>query len=287
MRRIFPSREVYHLWANERQSEARNAGDTVSFHGMSAYSYAAEIGRIVKREGGRKAFFVNTHSYSVTTSKHQSYLRRAIPSIFPVFRVPSMDFIGNHDAMLEHYAAQTAELEGKIKRARTHKDTHLHYMQMVQEELEAYCRFYDLASMGAFAPDAEKYRELMEAAQARLKQAREERAERERIERADDARRWRAGEFVPNIYYHPDTMLRIIGEQGGPAVQTSRGATVPLVAARRMVALWRAGRELAGKRIGGYIVRRFDGNVLEVGCHRIDVGEMARFAELVEVAHAG
>ena len=120
MRRIFPSREVYHLWANERQSEARNAGDTVSFHGMSAYSYAAEIGRIVKREGGRKAFFVNTHSYSVTTSKHQSYLRRAIPSIFPVFRVPSMDFIGNHAAMLEHSAAQTAELEGKIKRARTH-----------------------------------------------------------------------------------------------------------------------------------------------------------------------
>lgn len=71
---------VAHLWANESQESAN--GSNFYFEGESIYSYGRhfEIGRIVRNKRGRKAYLINDTYYSSTTSKHQYYVREAIPT---------------------------------------------------------------------------------------------------------------------------------------------------------------------------------------------------------------
>lgn len=78
---------VAHLWANEKQESAY--GSNFYFEGESIYSYGRhfEVGRIVRNKRGEKAYLINDTYYSSTTSKHQYYVREAIPTGSKVFYV--------------------------------------------------------------------------------------------------------------------------------------------------------------------------------------------------------
>lgn len=78
---------VAHLWAHEQEESA--SGSNFFFEGTSIYSYGHhfEVGRIVKNKQGKKAYLINEDYYSATTSKHQCYVRNAIPTQAMVFSV--------------------------------------------------------------------------------------------------------------------------------------------------------------------------------------------------------
>lgn len=78
---------VAHLWAHEQEESA--LGSNFFFEGTSIYSYGYhfEVGRIVKNKQGKKAYLINEDYYSATTSKHQCYVRNAIPTWAMVFSV--------------------------------------------------------------------------------------------------------------------------------------------------------------------------------------------------------
>ena len=130
MRNVVSSSEVYHLWIAEAQVSARNSSSSVSFDGDTAYSYRAPIGRIVRNREGFRAVLRSGHQYSVTTSKHQSYLWRAIPSDVQVFTLETLDrpFGWGNDRAEDYgvhvasYQSRIAEAQGKAKRARSSKE---------------------------------------------------------------------------------------------------------------------------------------------------------------------
>lgn len=78
---------VAHLWAHEQEESA--SGSNFFFVGTSIYSYGHhfEVGRIVKNKQGKKAYLINEDYHSATTSKHQCYVRNAIPTWAMVFSV--------------------------------------------------------------------------------------------------------------------------------------------------------------------------------------------------------
>ena len=78
---------VAHLWANEKQESAN--GSNFYFEGESIYSYGRhfEVGRIARNKRGEKAYLINDTYYSSTTSKHQYYVREAIPTGSKMFYV--------------------------------------------------------------------------------------------------------------------------------------------------------------------------------------------------------
>ena len=78
---------VAHLWANEKKESAR--GSNFFFEGESIYSYGYhfEAGRIVRNKRGEKAYLINSIHYSSTTSKHQYFVRNAIPTDSKIFSV--------------------------------------------------------------------------------------------------------------------------------------------------------------------------------------------------------
>lgn len=110
---------VAHLWANEKQESAN--GSNFYFEGESIYSYGShfEVGRIVRNKRGEKAYLINDIYRSSSTSKHQCYVRDAIPTGSKVFSVGyNMSNTGNMlfvTDMLE-YIKDAIE---KYKKART------------------------------------------------------------------------------------------------------------------------------------------------------------------------
>lgn len=115
---------VAHLWANEKQESAN--GSNFYFEGESIYSYGRhfEVGRIVRNKRGEKAYLINDTYYSSTTSKHQYYVREAIPTGSKVFYVEcnisycigNMLFVTNmleciKDAIEKYKKARTDESE--------------------------------------------------------------------------------------------------------------------------------------------------------------------------------
>lgn len=86
MRTVVNSQEVAHLWAHAAQDHARNSSKSVFFDGAVIYSYGTHFPMGIrfdvakaKRSGSHHdfVFLLNSEGYSVTTSKHQSLVRRA------------------------------------------------------------------------------------------------------------------------------------------------------------------------------------------------------------------
>lgn len=110
---------VAHLWAHEQEEPA--SGSNFFFEGTSIYSYGYhfEVGRIVKNKQGKKAYPINEDYYSATTSKHQCYVRNAIPTWAMVFSVgDNISDTGNMRFVASKLEPIKKSIE-KYKRAKT------------------------------------------------------------------------------------------------------------------------------------------------------------------------
>lgn len=280
MRTVVKPTEIGHLWAHQSQSRARTQG-SISFDGPTFYSYSTPIGYIETNQQGDTAYFITTRRYSVTTSgKHMPAMLRAIPRDANVFHVACVvrdSSQGSHAARLEGYAARIAEVEAKIPRARSHKDYWESERISLYAEARRYCQFFGLAEVF----DADTVADIIakadaarkrDAARRKREQAKHEKERRQKYAAA--AAEWLAGGDNDAVYYHPDTFLRVVGEE----VQTSKGATVPMSHALRLYNLWTAGQAKIGERVGIYNVSKIDPKCLTIGCHVISTAEITRFA---------
>lgn len=86
---VFDNHMTAHVWAQQRQPEGRSNNGNLYFHGRTLYSYGGHfpVG-IFAAPGG--PVFMNADSYSVSTSKHQSYARGAVSHISPKFYMPDL-----------------------------------------------------------------------------------------------------------------------------------------------------------------------------------------------------
>ena len=279
MKTTFKSEELAHTWAHELAPEG-NCQQSKSFRGLSFYSYAAEIGRIVKRKG-KKAYLINQRSYSVTTSKHQSDMRGAIPHDAIKFYFDG-DLSGAAPSALFDYAVQRAVKAGlQADKARKYK--------------ESYCT--DKADWLPRAAQVNEFyglrRKVDKAGLARLEKSivaereRQKKAEKERQAKieADNAlylERWKAGEMVSLSYSISRVYLRVFENE----VQTSKGVRIPLPEAERAFRFIITRRDKGWHRngeqfaIGQYHLDAVNAQGIVAGCHRIDWPEIERFAAL-------
>lgn len=109
---------VAHLWAHEQEESA--SGSNFFFEGTSySYGHHFEVGRIVKNKQGKKAYLINEDYYSATTSKHQCYVRDAIPTWAMVFSVgDNISDTGNMRFVASKLESIKKSIE-KYKRAKT------------------------------------------------------------------------------------------------------------------------------------------------------------------------
>jgi hypothetical protein len=172
------NRAVTHLWASQAQGYA--SGPSVSFNGREIRSYSEPMGcifdveELIDVEGetvkrGSKVVLLNNQNYSVTTSKHQGWIRYAVNHL-TCFNVPyvnashfrSSGYRQNvttnfHDANI---AAYLESFDGMLERIRKPKasfwfgnfddwrdvlDARVEYVENYLDEARLYAKTFNLS----------------------------------------------------------------------------------------------------------------------------------------------
>lgn len=108
------NRNVVHAWAH--QHEARATGSNFYFVGDTIYSYGPHF-PIARIDVDRGIVWFTTRGYSNTTAKHTSLARQAIPSVYTVAYVDSVD------SPERSFVTYRDEARGLLERRRTEKWT--------------------------------------------------------------------------------------------------------------------------------------------------------------------
>jgi len=301
--------EVAHAWANQTHEAMR--GCNVYFEGDTIFSYGAHfpIARIVTvptphhsgATSQEQAVLFTTEDYSVSTSKHKTIVRRAIPDTFDVYEVPfvtGLPWSTRHDKNLESYRERITTAYGKAARAQKYGKMHLGEAVHLIAKAHGYINAFfeeNLAELrgsieGLRISDAERQHIIDKAERW---EAETEAREAERARRAEERNReaveeWKAGtrrempHGVRKVY-----LRKFMGEPFSEnSVQTSWGARVPLDDARLLYRFTRPLRHIGWSSesgesfdVGGFPLNRVNEHGLVVGCHRITWDEVDRLAQ--------
>lgn len=295
---------VAHLWANRSQDTARNAGDTFYFRGSTIYSYGSHFPIASFSEGKRStAVLMTTKGYSVTTAKHISMVRRALPSHVPViychtpFRIDGQTTSDDmHKANRAAYTEDAITAATKAAKARLRSADYLADYNNTMHQAAQYSAHFGLgwklegsetvanaltASRKLVAQ--QKTRRTIAQRKAEAARALLEADSRKRYDKA--LAQWLQGDDVRLPYSNSAPVsLRVRGDD----IQTSKGAVVPVAHAKR---LWTALERVKGStadwipnghtlHIGAFAVDRIEAITgdIHAGCHHIKHSEVARIA---------
>lgn len=76
MKKVFDNRQVAHVWAQQNQPEGRSGNGNLYFDNRTIYSYGRHFP--LAAFFNDDIVFINDDSYSVSTAKHQGYVRQAV-----------------------------------------------------------------------------------------------------------------------------------------------------------------------------------------------------------------
>ena len=282
-RTVVNTSEVTHLWAHQSQAVARNSGHSVFFEGSTIYSFGSHFPMARHVDG---AVLITTRSYSVTTSKHQGYVRQAC-SHLTRFYVDNVSARSKREHR-ENLALMRDEYENlivKASRARVWGQQYLNQAERCRQDANEYSAFFKLTTRIKPA-DVESIKERAKKAQAKAKTAKRKELARRKFQWQKEEANWRnGGSSLPHAYQLPP-ILRLIDD----TVQTSHGARFPAEHARKalpvIVRCKEKGREWKRNghavRLGPYQLDSIDvnGNVV-AGCHRVAFSEVEYIAGLL------
>ncbi len=290
--------EVAHYWANSVQPEGENQGGSFSFNGGILYSYATPIA--VKLDN--VTLFLN-ETFSVTTSKHQSYAQSAAHG--HVLNVANLGVDNNygwssnskstmHNDNLTAYKQNIKELLVKATRARKYAEYHV---RDAENNISAYNDYLALfkirrkrISMDQF--DVAGLLEKANKQKAKALKAKKLREEKLMRDSAEKIAQWKNGENVSIPWSVSKCFLRLNTEKD--IIETSKGANIP---ASHTAKLWRLVKRCVNSKtaytpdynhklkLGYYSLDSIRANgSIKVGCHSIDFDELARMSKVMGYA---
>jgi hypothetical protein len=266
------NQEVAHRWAQRR--DWRGKGSNFFFEGETLYSYGRHfiVAKHVESPKGHWFVVVNPDTYSPSTSRHQSYARRALPIYYDVIHVTPGNTPEQWVAeLMERYKEQY----GRFKRARSNKSWYAEGLDKLHWQLAFLNEQYDL---DLELPTLENVEALIEEAQRRE----DERQRAKDLLVASEVSEWKLG-VRAQCPHTRDVHLRVKDAN----IETSWGANVPLEVAPFV---WRTVQMCietkssyvpidSDVRLGHYTLNKIDehGNIV-VGCHTIRYNELRRIA---------
>lgn len=278
--------EVAHAWAN--QTGKNRKGFNMYYEGMTIFSYGSHfpIARLVDTPAGR-VVLMTTESYSISTSKHITYTRRACHHM-RTFNVPYVATSGGMVDNAKSYLSRIIELLEKAKRARVYGPSLMRQATDLIAEAQDFIRAFEVPGFETMTWDPETMvagaREVARLQEQRMAEARRLQdlaaKKRYREEVWPRIKAWLSGgdaDPPENRFYAPLRTDRPLPRIEGDRVVTSWGASVPLAAARRLywvaVQCRRTKKTYAPQdtlRVGDFTLRHIKKNGdIVVGCHDI------------------
>lgn len=293
MRTVFTNAELPHRWAYARQAHGRNGTQSLYFNGDTIYSYGEHFP--IARRLRHDLFAVTTASYSITTTGHKRHVQAAIPSWARVLRVDNPNMSADVADRQRVEAAIQRQLDRstskRIKPAT--RESCLAAAISMADNFNAYAEAVGsdqrvtMMSDGVMSMSVEQLRHY--AIELNLqREAEEKKREAETAVRlAEQIERWKRGDMAVSSHDIRNAPVCLRLSRTAMAIETSRGAAVPVGESRRLWTLIQ--RAIRGQRayepgasIGGYtlVKIRRDGSIV-IGCHDIAYAEIERIAALL------
>lgn len=292
-------------------------GCSLSYRKNTAISYSTAIAKVVPAKG-RKAkdvctrqrdtgiTLVSFYSMSPTTGRHISYVRHASP--FECVSVPLGR--GSGDFTPEEVASGFLEaLDGLVKRLNTvdNRREFARLMACRKRVMELACEEWakplrDRRFRKYEAMDVEK---MAKELQERNRRQASKRAAETRALFAKYLPKAKAGgadycEFVhvlcdgwyrsEKFPFNDEQRSRLKAKldrnaayvwPDGDQIRTSRGVRVSMDEARVLLKLWASGRDMRTMQIGHYTIVKYEGDTIQIGCHKIPRENMLALYEAV------
>jgi len=270
MKTVFSNHsEVCHVWANNTDLNAIGRASNIFFEGDKIYSYGRHF--ILGKwfiHNNRVLTFLNTKSYSNSTSKHQNHLGKAVNGL-----TFSIEFPNNSNFEIGHLGQVRRDLEEEIKdlikrqlRARSND----YYIQEVNAKASLITRlnqsFPDIVNPINLNEIKDYQKAYLYA--TNLRNNREEREQAKQAKKVEKEQKylnqWLNGNWNGQLYNLP-VHLRLSGDN----IETSHGAKVPTLQAFKLLKDIRDGKDCKGIKIGNYTVIETTLDHVKIGCHII------------------
>lgn len=308
--------DFYYLGVDNGE-EHYYSGCNLNYEGRTAVSYRTAIAKVIPARGvspgevhtDRPSSGLTLLSFcpmSASTAKHIHELKVASP--FDVVRVPLVrgDSDFTPEMLANYFAGDLASLAEGFNR-RENRDMFVELLQSLRRIQSSACdewakplkRDRRLAKFESM--DVSKATEELKA--AKRKKAAQEAAETRRLLAKYVVER-RGGdycEFVRTLFDRSYSSARYplssderamlrrkLGKVGaayvwpdGEVIRTSMGVAVPMQEARIAMKAWAAGKDMRAAHVGNYQIVSYQGNTIQIGCHRIPRANMLALYEAV------
>lgn len=284
--------EVCHFWANRVQESGR--ANSMRFEGDLLYSYSTPIAKHLSES----VTLFDSSSFSVSTSKHQSYARRASHAQTELY-LPCRDKRYRSDLQpyyRERMEVEISELLEKAARATKYSDSYVSRAQQLARDWNTYVEtvYPDESKRPSEYHPLLPIPELDPVVMLAIRERQRARAEAERKAKAEQAEKdkallatiaeqlvkWRNDPTITTWNRYAATRLppalRVSAD--GERVETSWQANVPLSHAQRLWDLLQQRVVREAERVGHYAVRSVTERTLTIGCHQIPMTEVQALA---------
>ena len=277
--------EVAHFWANEVQNEGRS--NNMFFHNKTIYSYGHHfpIARHIK-EG---IILFTRKGYSVSTSKHISYTKQAIPGHYLVILADEIDLDNKWNVNKKHNKNIITMLNDmksnldKSTRARVNKNYYLSEVSKTADNMKNYLDLFKCKSKLPY-----KTKKLVNEIISGNNYCLIELANLEKIERKrqleqlkkkalKDLIKWRNGEIYNLPMGLNRNYLRLIN--GG--IETSGHIKINTDVFLEYYKRLKCGINLEGQKISHYTINKQTDKLITIGCHKIEVKEIDKMGALL------
>jgi len=224
------AKEIAHLWANQSRDGAK--GSNFYFEGDTIYSYGSHF-PIARHYSGAVLF--TSKDYSVTTSKHKSFVRQAC-SHLEVFTVASpLEKPSGKD--VREYGEQIKSLALSAAKARN-PDAHLTVLENAIAEANRFCEKFGFSTRFSVPDNMDALRERAKLSVVKERKAKAARQAKFEADCLEKIQQWLNGAAVSiphqiqKVYLREALLVRD-GENNETVMETSRGARVPISEAQR------------------------------------------------------
>lgn len=297
MKHVVKESEVAHLWANQLQSDARNAHGNFYFNGETIFSYGSHfpIARIYTDKYGNKIVFFTLLKYSNTTSGHIWTVKSAASHIEKLYmKNPLLNGVSkdnyNHKENIEYWIDNIQTLLDYLPKARK-KESVFAGIESNRNELNAYIKFFGVKLNAAQkkvvnAIDSPDIVEKCKLLAKKEKEAKEKRVKLASKHFAANLEAWHNSEKkAPHVRTeemreYEQTLNKTYLRVNCVNIETSKGVNVPIETAKRYYAFYlRIVKNGGCKGDCNYKMLNYDVSLaneqeLVIGCHKIDRSEI-------------
>jgi hypothetical protein len=264
-----------HIWANQLQSYGRS--NNMFFDGNTIYSYGKhyQIANILETESGQKICFVNSNSYSNSTSNHTRHVLNSIPKNIKYFYIPFKSNYINKGTLIDSIDLTIKEIETLIKqqlRANNNYNYYNHAFKLWGDILEI-CDLFNIE-----LPNKPNNFNEAEQKSNHLKKTvieRKEKKEAKAIEKQkENLIKWLNNEYNGQFYNIP-IYLRLSKDK--KHIETSRGAKVEFNTALSLYSKILNKQSILNEKINGFTILDLSNEKITVGCHIIELNKVHEF----------